>query len=140
MNLQQLNKSGQNLWVFIVTGVVALLVTGVAWFCVELITSYKGLPQYGSTADSRRNQSIVFRLALLVWLVKNGHTTWMWQSGAWLCILSNDKLGNFCARATPRLYPVAEGLPEKACDYVFRSIQSKDKDMWRNFDLRRIRP
>ena len=134
MNLQQLNKSGQNFWVFIVTGVVALLVTTVAWFCVELTTSYKGLRQYGSTADSRRIQSILFRLALLVWLVKNGHTTWMWQSGAWLCILSNDRLGKFHARGEGE----PNDLPENACDYVYRSIQSKD--LWRNFQLRTLHP
>ena len=130
MNLQQLNQSGQNLWVFVLTGVVALLVTGSAWWCVELITNYKGWPRKGSTEDSRRNKRLVFRLALLVWLVKNGHTTWMRRTGAWLCILSNDKLGKF------RGYDpqTNSSLPEEACDYVYRSIQSEE--LWRNFEIR----
>ena len=141
MNLQQLNQSGQNLWVFIMTGVIALLVTGVSWLCVEVITSYKGLPKKGSTDDSRRNQSFAFRVALLVWLVKNGNTTWMWRSGAWLCILSNDKLGKFRARARWGLngeFLLFDVRGEKACDYVYRCIQSEK--LWVNFDLSTIGP
>ena len=119
MNIQQLNQSGQNLWVFIVTGVIALLITGVSWFCVEVTTTYKGWPREGSTDDLNRNRSLAFRFALLVWLVKNGHTSWMWLSGAWLCILSNDKLGEFTAQGPSGV----EGyFPEKACDYVYESI------------------
>ena len=141
MNLQQLNQSGQNLWIFVLTGVTALLVTGLSWLCVEAITNYKGWPKEGSTDDSRRNESLAFRLALLVWLVKNGHTTWMWRSGAWLCILSNDKLGKFVATAFVYLQDLSTGFfpppdfppPEKACDYVYRNIQSEE--LWRNFDL-----
>ena len=129
MNLQQLNHSGQNLWVFVLTGVVALLVTGMAWLCVEVITNYKGWPRERSTEDSRRNNRLVFRLALLVWLVKNGYTTWMWRSGACLCILSNDKLGKFRGH-DPQ---TDNSLLEEACDYVYRSIQSEE--LWRNFDL-----
>ena len=37
----------------------------------------------------------------------------MCRSGAWLCILSNDKLGSFLK-------------DEKACDYVYRFMQSKN--------------
>ena len=141
MNLQQLNQSGQNLWVFLVTGVIALLVTGVSWLCVEVISSYKGWPREGSTGDSRRDRGLAFRLALLVWLVKNGHTTWMWRSGAWLCILSNNKLGKF--RAIANLDIDARPLPfwvekrEEACNYVHKSIQSEK--LWVNFRLSTVR-
>ena len=144
MNLQQLNQNGQNLWVFIVTGVTALLITGVCWFCVEVITSYKGWPKEGSTENSRRNKSLAFRLALLVWLVKNGYNNWLWYSGALLCILSNGKLGRFRARAMSSLdtersdEAKAENLPENACDYVYRSIQSERG--WKNFSWRTIGP
>ena len=125
MNIQQLNQSGQNIWVFIVTGVLALLITGMSWFCVEVITSYKGWPREGSTDDSHRDRGLVFRLALLVWLVKNGHTTWMWLSGAWLCILSNDKLGKF-SYLGPR--GIKNGITENVCDYVYDSISGKLKE------------
>ena len=134
MNLQQLNQSGQNIWVFIVTGVLALSITGMSWLCVEVITSYKGLPKKGSTDDSRCSEGLAFRLALLVWLVKKGHTTWMWRSGAWLCILSNDKLGKFRVEARPdHTEALARRRPEKACYYVYRGIPSKTP--WRHFDL-----
>lgn len=142
MNLQQLNQNGQNLWVFIVTGVIALFITGVSWFCVEVITSYKGWINPRSRYDSRRYTKLVSRLALLVWLVVNGHTTWMWRSGAWLCILSNDMLGKFHARAwedvsTQRISLYTEEWSDSACNYVFRSIQSEK--LWVNFDLSTVR-
>ena len=36
MNLQQLNQNGQNFWSFVVTAIVALLITGFVWFSLEL--------------------------------------------------------------------------------------------------------
>ena len=142
MNIQQLNRTGQDLWIFIVTGAVALLITGVSWFCVEVLTSYKSWAKIGSTDNSRRNQALVFRLALLLWLVRNGYTTWMRRSGAWWCILSNDKFGHFRARTwyyldtNPFITDKAMDPPEKACDYVYRSIQSGNH--LQDFDLRTI--
>ena len=127
MNFQQLNQSGQNIWVFIVTGALALLITGVSWLSVEVITSYKGWTDLGKTDDSCRNESLPFRLALLLWLVKNGHWKWMYRSGAWLCILSNDKLGKFRVRRN------LSG--ENACNYVYRSILDRE-EAW--FNLNRI--
>ena len=39
MNLQQLNQSGQNVWSFVVTAIVSLLVTAFFWFTLELYNS-----------------------------------------------------------------------------------------------------
>ena len=47
MNLQQLNQSGRNIWSFLVTALVSLLVTGFTWFCIE---------QYNSVADWKRKR------------------------------------------------------------------------------------
>ena len=95
MNIQQLNHSGQNLWVFFVTAVVALLVTGGSWAC-----SKKAMAWYKERAavsrayakkEGKQEYGLLLRMAMLVWLVRNGHTAWMWKSGAWLAILMNSK-------------------------------------------------
>lgn len=41
MNLQQLNNNGQQIWVFIITAVAAILVTAGLWFCFEHVNDIK---------------------------------------------------------------------------------------------------
>lgn len=76
MNLQQLNQSGRNIWSFLVTALVSLLVTGFTWFCIE---------QYNSVADWKRKRkekerpwlrgeakhSIVIRVGILFGLMRD---------------------------------------------------------------------
>ena len=45
MNLQQLNQSGQNVRSFVVTSILALIITGLMWFCLE---------QFNSVVDCKR--------------------------------------------------------------------------------------
>ncbi len=40
---------------------------------------------------TKRNYSVAKRLKMFVWLVRNGHVSWMLKSGAWWRILVNDK-------------------------------------------------
>ncbi|KAF6218137.1 hypothetical protein HO133_006096 [Letharia lupina] len=114
MNIQQLNHNGQNLWVFFVTAVVALLVTGGSWVC-----SKKAMAWYKERAavsrayakkEGKQEYGLLLRMAMLVWLVRNGHTAWMWKSGAWLAILMNSK--------TPGETTYARNLVKPACIYV----------------------
>lgn len=41
MNIQQINGSGHNIWVFAVTSIAALLFTGLTWFSIEAINHIK---------------------------------------------------------------------------------------------------
>lgn len=41
MNIQQLNGSGQSVWVFVVTAVVALLITAGTWYLSEATNTYR---------------------------------------------------------------------------------------------------
>lgn len=91
MNLQQLNGSGQHLWVFIITAVITLAVTGCSWFVIEQVNSYlkwrKRSPD--EPYDGNTKFILAVRLALLIQLVSDGHTSWMFKSGAWWRILTN---------------------------------------------------
>lgn len=125
MNIQQLNQSGQNIWVFFVTAVVALVVTGGSWACSN--SAYKAMVWYKEWAThsrvsyeqgKKRDFSVVIRMSMLVWLVRNGHSTWMWKTGACIAILLNSKV----VGERPNVWP---SLPP-ACDYVERFSQEDD--------------
>ncbi|KAM0805941.1 hypothetical protein BDR22DRAFT_191798 [Usnea florida] len=93
MNLEQLNGSGQHLRVFIVTAVILLAVTGTSWSMIEQINSYRKWHQRSldETYDGQTQFAIAVRLALLLWLVSQGYTSWMFTSGVWWRIATNHK-------------------------------------------------
>ena len=91
MNIQQLNGSGQQIWVFFTTAVAALLVTGGSWLFSNILATHKAMLWYKERAAAKkalneelksREYGLPLRIAMLVWLVRNGHTLWMWKSGA----------------------------------------------------------
>ena len=74
MNLQQLNQSGQNLWSFVATALVSLLVTAFLWFLLELyniIVDWKRkLKELGlRTSEQKPRRSVAFRVAVFLGLI-----------------------------------------------------------------------
>lgn len=56
----------------------------------------------------KREYGLLLRMAMLLWLVRNGHRAWMWETGAWIAILMNsDVLGETTSDNEP-----------PACEYV----------------------
>lgn len=118
MNIQQLNGSGQNLWAFFTTAAIVLFVTGGSWLCLNLLASHKALAWYNERAAATRTRDkeaiiwdygLLLRITMLVWLVRNGHTFWMWKSGACIAILMNSNvLGHTTSKKDI----------DTACDYV----------------------
>ena len=123
MNIEQLNGSGQQIWVFFTTAVAALLITGGSWLCSNRLTTHKAVLWYKDRAAAKkaldeeresREYGLLFRLAMLVWLVRNGHMLWMWKSGAGAAILTNN---NAVMKRGSILNP--HHTPARsACDYV----------------------
>lgn len=124
MNIQQLNGSGQRLWVFFTTAVAALLVTGGSWLCSNRLASHEAIAWYKERAASKvaarraddesrksREYSLLLRIAMVVWLVRSGHTSWMLKSGAWRAILTNS---NALGKTKNRF----GADDQRACDYV----------------------
>lgn len=103
MNIQQLNRSGQSLWVFLCTAGVALLLTGMLWYCAEEISKYRAWTQQlidckrerlisaQGLAPEIQKHGILVRFSLLLWLVRRGQWPWSWRSGAWFHILINSE-------------------------------------------------
>ena len=124
MNIQQLNGSGQQIWVFFTTAVAALLITGGSWLLSNLLATHTAMVWYKERAAAKkaeerksREYGLLLRIAMLVWLVRNGHTLWMWRSGAGAAILTNNN-------ASMKRYPGGES----ACVYV--SIYSSPSAIW----------
>lgn len=118
MNIQQLNGSGQKLWVFFATAVAALLITGGSWLCSNCIATHRSVMWYRERAavkkaNDKKSKSqeygLLLRIAMLVWLVRDGHLSWMWKTGAWAAILTNSNTARH-----PRCNPERA----TACDYV----------------------
>ena len=74
MNLQQLNQNGQNFWSFVVTAIVALLITGLVWFSLELYNTvvehkHRMINALGWT--ERSNVGAGVRVAIRLGLIKH---------------------------------------------------------------------
>ena len=120
MDIQQLNHKGQNLWVFFVTAGVILFVAVGSLICYRAEAWYKEQAAVSGAyakKEEKQEDELLLRMAMLVWLVRNGHTVWMWKSRAWLAILMNSK--------TPG--KLSSGVPEKRA-YIYVSEYSRSAD------------
>ncbi|KAK0517372.1 hypothetical protein JMJ35_000527 [Cladonia borealis] len=96
MNIQQLNRSGASIGVFLATAVLLLFVTGLSWLFLKGVQDAqvwlrRALEDRVSIAS--RDPSILVRLYLIWWLSRNGLFKWMIYTGAGLCLLINSSSG-----------------------------------------------
>ncbi|KAI1090967.1 hypothetical protein F5B19DRAFT_296271 [Rostrohypoxylon terebratum] len=77
MNINELNDSGQSLWVFIVSTVVILAVTMMIWGFMYQFQKYNSLPRLGR----REWEPWHTKLSCLLQLIFRGHIIWAWKSG-----------------------------------------------------------
>lgn len=104
MNIQQLNGSGQAVWVFVVTAITALLITAGIWYLSEAANTYRHWHRkcaeldttrishrYGATIGIKQpNFDMAERVAMIVWLQRKGYLSWMRDTGAGWKILLNS--------------------------------------------------
>ena len=93
MNIEQLNGNGQQVWVFILTAVLALTVTGGSWFVLEQTNSYRKWQRRSTEEqyDGYTHFSLAVRLAMITLLFSKGHMLWMLKSGAWWRIIIDHR-------------------------------------------------
>ena len=142
MNIQQLNGSGQQIWVFFITAVAALLITGGSWLYSSYLATHKAILWYKERAAAKKSLNeerksgeygLLLRIAMLIWLGRNGHTLWMWRSGAWAAILTNNET-QMNQKPDSWMY---EEPNRSACDYVstFSSPSKPSSQDW-SFSIR----
>lgn len=129
MNIQQLNGSGQKLWVFFTTAIAALLLTGGSWLCSNRLMTHDAVAWYKECAaakrvndkEGKRKYGLLLRMAMLLWLVRNGHRAWMWETGAWRAILLNSDVAG----------ETIFGNQPPACEYVANFGPTSDDNDFR---------
>ncbi len=90
MKIQELNQSGQKVWMSVLTAVLALLVTAGGWFLVDQANTYRSFRAQKISESEKLPYTIGSRVAILSWLVWNRHGWWAWKIGAWLNVLTNS--------------------------------------------------
>ena len=121
MNLQQLNRSGTSIGVFLGTAGVLLLVTGILWLFLESLQNARVLVsrfEEERQPDPPPNPSIFLRLYLIWWLSTNGLFVWMIRTGAGWCILINSSKGF----QSSEYYPDLAGV--RATVFVMKQMRS----------------
>ncbi|KAL8919488.1 MAG: hypothetical protein Q9208_006773 [Pyrenodesmia sp. 3 TL-2023] len=99
MNLQQLNGSGQTVTDFVVTALLALIITGGTWYVAEVVNVYR--TWYRKRREDGRlrmkdqpfplpRYSLAERIFMITWLLRDHRGRWMWRSGAFSKILFNS--------------------------------------------------
>ena len=86
MNIQQINGSGHSIWIFVVTSVAALIITGSVWYLIEESNKMKASRR---DLNKRPRYSLALRVYMVGWMAMNGHLSWMRKSKAWSEILEN---------------------------------------------------
>ena len=136
MNIQQLNGSGQHIWVFAVTAVLALLLTSAVWMAIVLYRDYcqwhkqMKAPKEVELVKRGRKYNFVIRTAILSLILQKGYKRWLWKSGAWIRILTNERI-KLRVQAKTSKSPfvnqyLAEFRDQAACDYVCEYIRGEN--------------
>ena len=129
MNIQQINGSGHNIWIFLVTAIIALLVTAITWYLIEetnhtrfwqqnnIISWQQDIPdQKPSLKKSEYNLGV--RVFMLLWLVIAGHLRWTIKSGALRAVLTKSD-AKFLRGWSGGLFKPPSGFENwTACEYV----------------------
>lgn len=110
MNLQELNHSGQPVWVFVVTTatifVAAILLWGISYLWAQFADAPRVPPSRYEEKPWRT------RISILLWLVSHSYCIWAIRSGIWFSLLTDG------ARAFKY---------ECTCDNRFKSSMSHNR-------------
>ena len=135
MNIQQLNQSGQRLSIFVLTALVAVLLTYIVWLCTNQYIGYiQWRKQIGSCLEQGsawpargRDYSLGVRVVILLFLLWRGHGWWAWVSKAWIRVLTNERFHTEKPDKVDNRKPfVRDYYQETACDYVCNNIRAQD--------------
>ena len=128
MNIQQLNRNGQPVWVFILTTVLAVFLTFFVWFLVEQRVGYVRWRRHmitnatcnDSWFEKTIDYNLVTRVAILILLLRKGYYRWAWYSRTWLRILRNDAIGTWLYDQDTSRFLQSRHI--STCDFVCMNI------------------
>lgn len=97
MNIQELNSTGQPIWIFLVTSVGILLMALTIWAIFYQWTKFLHAPQYVNRGFTKSEvdsvPSRLTRVKSFLWLISHGHVVWCWRSGILFALLTSGSKG-----------------------------------------------
>ena len=98
MNIQELNATGQPIWVFVVTAAITLGTAFSIWAIMYQWTKYIHAPtlrdsSLSSYKDKDSDISSWRRFQALCWLIFHCHLVWCWRSAIIYSLLTSGRLG-----------------------------------------------
>lgn len=96
MNIYQLNESGQSFWVFLITALVAMLVTVSAWYLTEQVNSYRKWYEANirngerPTSPEQAPLPLMMRINMLISLSLSSHKHGSIKKSIWWRLLTNS--------------------------------------------------
>lgn len=157
MNIKQLNQQGQNIWTFVITALLALILTGLIWVFIAADVHWgqeRSKRQHNQAPETRTTTAegqrpklqspkadILTRLGLLKFLLMHRFFRWTWETNAWISILTNDRIGRLFFDKNPPYIgePEVKSFNElTVCEYVLKHAPTTmPEERWHNwFDHR----
>jgi hypothetical protein len=99
MNIQELNSTGQPIWVFLVTSLGILLAALTIWAILYQWTKFLHAPEFEVFIYGPGDEVIAgeanrwTRAKSFLWLILHGHVVWCWRSGILFSLLTNGRKG-----------------------------------------------
>jgi CorA-like Mg2+ transporter protein len=92
MNIQELNSTGQPIWVFLVTSLGILLAALIIWAILYQWTKFLHAPELGGFIPRPGYEaSLRTQVKSFVWLIFHGHIVWCWRSGILFSLLTSGR-------------------------------------------------
>ncbi|OTA98350.1 hypothetical protein M426DRAFT_28523 [Hypoxylon sp. CI-4A] len=89
MNIDELNQSGQSIWVFILTTALIVAATMTIWGFMYQLQKYSSLPKNSFLYECKPWQT---RLLRFLQLILQGHVVWAWKSGIIVSLLVDGRV------------------------------------------------
>ena len=89
MNVQEINHTGQSIWVFVVTAISIMVTAFIALGISYQWTRFAHAPR----SENLERQPWNERFKALLWLSFHGHFIWTFKSGIWFALLTDGRHG-----------------------------------------------
>ena len=140
MNIKQFGQRGPNIWIFVVTTAVAVVLTLLTWATVDFHRRYhEWKAQYSLSKEHPKSlleggeEYTISKILVLFFYVVRNHTLWAWRSNAGKAILIDGQCGEQYYHNDFHLEKRPDGEPPDprnlVCDYVYRHSWNRS-DEW----------
>jgi CorA-like Mg2+ transporter protein len=122
MNIQELNSTGQPIWIFLATSVGILLVALTIWAIFYQWTKFLHAPRsdgFYIRPELRQKISRLTGVKLFLRVISHGHVVWCWRSGILFALLTSGRKGFTVTCNRKKCFCPAEFEMSRDSDYHY---------------------